>query len=474
MTAGFLSILIPIIAGFLLLRLSFEYDGEYAFEWFFYAIGLGYGLLSYAMFLLGLIGARYSPLTITVVFAVVVCIALVLLFRFRGVTPPKPGRSISEKLSGWRLYLALFIAAWVLVRVGFVFCESFSRPIFTWDAVSNWSAGAKLFYYDRGLVLNPGDENFFGMGYRVFLGHPLHTILLQVWTALWVGRFSEVYVKAWSFFYYIGVLGVFYYAVKREAGTFYAFLALFFLSSVPLLTYHGMVSYSDLPLSFYALASTVCFFRYTRTGNMRLLSLSSIFLAMGCFTKNEGLFFFIAVGFALLLFLLLEKKPLRRSLIHFLLPFALVIGPWFVFKYAYGFGFGHSDAGSGFNWLSDPTYGATAGRGVHWEIFGVFFKRFFMEANFNLIFPFWLFVTVFYIRKVFKTDVRYLYTITLSVIAMFLFVYLTLEVTAVTENTGVNRNALTYIPLIFFTTAVLCVRQYLPSSAAPGKACIQD
>ncbi len=61
--------------------------------------------------------------------------------------------------------------------------------------------------------------------------------------------------------------------------------------------------------------------------------------------------------------------------------------------------------------------------------------------------------------------------IILLVFAMFFFIYLTLEVTAVTQKTGIHRNVLTYLPIMFFTTA-LTLSSLWPDSrlgARPGK-----
>jgi hypothetical protein len=121
-------------------------------------------------------------------------------------------------------------------------------------------------------------------------------------------------------------------------------------------------------------------------------------------------------------------------------------------------GFGHSGAYSGFSWLSDPKFKHDAPRGVHWEIFPLVLREIFFKANFSLLFPFWIAVTVMGFKEIMRSKIKYLYFIAVSVIAMFIFVYLTLEVTAVTETTGIQRNFLTLAPIIFFISACLTFR----------------
>jgi 4-amino-4-deoxy-L-arabinose transferase-like glycosyltransferase len=225
-----------------------------------------------------------------------------------------------------------------------------------------------------------------------------------------------------------------------------------------------MEGYADLTLSYYSLVATVCLWRYLGSGKNVYLSLCGILVAMGCFTKNEGLFFFLALLAALYLFILFEKKRALPAFVYFLLPFLVVAGPWLFFKFSSGLGFGHSGAESALKWLSDPRFGQGAQNRVHWEIFGAAFNELFFKANFNLIIPFWLFVSVVGVRTIIRTNIKYLFVVMLAVMAMFIFVYLTLEVTTVTKGTGIHRNTLTYVPIIFFTSAVLVGRIWPPSA----------
>jgi hypothetical protein len=357
------------------------------------------------------------------------------------------GNEAVKGVGGWKLYLSAFLAVWLFLKIGIVSYECLIRPMYAWDTWANWSAGAKLFFFEKGLVLDQADEHFFGTGYRAFLGYPLHTPLLQVWISLWQGEFHEAYAKAWSAFYFISLLGVFFLAVNRESTWFYGLVAVFFLATVPLLTNHGTEGYSDLPLSYYGLASTVCFWRYLSTAKKGPLILSGILLAMGSTTKDEGLFFFVAVGVALFLFSIFEKRRLLSAFTCFLLPFLFVSGPWFLFKALYGLGFGHGDLVAGIT-----------GSKIYWEVLGSVFKVTFFEANFNLIFPFWLVLTVLGFRTVMTTNIKYLFFIIVMVMGMFIFIYLRIDQNIVFEETAFHRNTLTYVPIIFFASALLVGR----------------
>lgn len=439
---------IPAATGTLLVSLLLGVEAG-AGEKVCLGFGAGLGLLSYGMFLMGLMKVPFTAAGAAAPqVALFIVIAVILYARLK----PARNRAADEHRGAGRLEVAVaaVMAVWVLLKIGFVLNETLVRPIYSWDAWANWSAGAKLFYYSRGLLLDAGGEHFFGAGYRPFPGHPLHTTLLQVYSALWLGRFDEIYVKSWSFLYFVSMLGVVYWAIKREAGFFYGVAGAFFLASMPLLTWHAQDAYSDFPLSWYSLAAFVTFWRFMKTGSRGFLVLSGAFAAMGMFVKNEGLFFTAALGAVLFLYSAFERKPLVTNLFCFLLPVLVLAGPWLVFKSANDFGFGHT--GGELKWLGDPNIRGGERTGVHWDIIVPALRQAFLSVNFSLLFPFWLVVSALGIKAVARTELKYLDLALLIVISGFVFVYLMLEKMSVLEGTGIYRNILTYAPVMLFAS----------------------
>ncbi len=423
-------------------------------EALFFGIGAGFGFTAFSMFILGLARVPFSRASEGLPILLLTVIFFVLSRRAGAKTNGLPNAR-GPGLRGWRLYFTIIMASWIALKVGFVSYEALTRPVYSYDIYTNWAVSGKFFYYRAGLLLDPLDEHFFGRGYRAFIGHPLHLPLLQTWIAIALGKFHEVYVKAPGALYFIGVLGVLYHAVKREAGAFYALITVFFLATVPIFTVHGQDSYADLPLCFFALAGTVTLWRFLRDDNLSYLLLSGIFFAMAIFVKNEGVFFALAGGSVLALYLFMRKRSFITPLTAFIIPMIILVGPWLLFKFHYGFGFGHSGPSSGFEWFSSNPLDPSAPRtGVHWEVLGIGLREIFLTANYNVIFPLWIVASLIAIISIAKTKLKYLYMITLLVASMFFFTYLTLEVTAVTQRTGIHRNTLTYLPLIYFTTAL--------------------
>ncbi len=454
-----ISMMLPLFGGAFFVRWLLRFDAHSGWgEALFFGIGIGLGFTAFEMFFLGLAGLPFGRASVGL--PLVLFMVIFLLLSRPWIKAPLQAIEPEPRLGGWRLYITIIMALWIALKIGFVFYESLTRPIFSIDSFLNWAISGKFFFYKAGLFLDPSEEHFFGRGYRFFIGHPLHLPLLQTWVAIAFGKFHEVYVKLPGPLYFVGVLGVLYYGVKREAGPFYAMITVFFMAGVPIMTAHGQDAYADLPLAFFALSGTVALWRFLRDDNLPYLILSGILFGTAMFVKNEGVFTPLAAGMALVLFLFLRKRavaaaPLMAPLAAFIIPIILLAGPWLLFKTSYGIGFGHSGPSSGFKWLSDPFYTGSAGYGVHWEILPRGFIEIFFSASPGLIFPLWIFASLVAGKAIFSSKLKYLYIIILLVFSMFVFIYLTLEVTAVMQRTGIHRNILTYLPILYFTTALV-------------------
>ncbi len=467
----FFALIIPTFAGFLLTSLLLKKEDSGIVEKLALGYGLGLGMLSMQIFFMGLlaIGFRFLPMLAgqLIIIALLIylnlrygrmsCVSVISSTSFApgscACSFSLPGGSKAAKL------VAGLALIWIILKCLFVLYEDFTRPLFAVDTWSNWAAGAKFFYYEGSMLLDPESEHYFGRDYRLFMGHPLHTVFLQLWQALWLGSFHEVLVKSWSAFYFIAFLIVFYFTVKRESGSFRALLWTLFVSTAPLLVYHGTEGLADLPLTYYSFLSVAFMWRYIKTERGGLLIVSGVFAGMAVFTKNEGLLVFTTLLFTLVVFTLVRgraKSEKAYAFVRFILPFVIVAGPWLLFKFLGDFGFGHSGAGSEMAWLSDPTYAEGTRTGLHIEVIPIGLWEIFVDkANFNLTIPFWLVLSVIGLREWISSEIKYLYLIIIMIVGAFFFIYLTLEVTAVTEATGIHRNALLYLPIIAFASAMV-------------------
>ncbi len=462
----FAPFIITTISGYLLASIFMrEIEGTGPLERLFTGYGLGLGVLTFQMMIMGALGVPFTLDTISSVNLFVSAILLYIIslkgrLRISLLGAPVTRYRYKEiKPFGARDVFLWVLAAWIVFRCLFVFFDSISTPLYSVDTWSNWSAGAKLFFFEGGL-LGEADEHYLGTGYRRFLGHPLHTPFSQVWLALWLGEFHEVYVKLWNVFYYYSALALFYLAVRREAGAGYALIMTFFLSSSALFTYHGTDALAELPLSYYNLASIVFLFIYMRGGNVRSLLLSGLLMGMGLSTKNEAILFIAASLLSILIFNIKEKRgAFLKSFASYLIPLVTVSAPWLIVKAINGIGVGHSGTESSIEWFNAP-FGPASVDDTYLELIGQILYQTFLSPNFSLLFPFWIVVTAIGARLIMKTELKYLYVIVLTVISGYIFIYLTLEVTAVTDVSGIHRNILTYMPILFYTSSLVLAWLY--------------
>jgi hypothetical protein len=449
----------PAVSGFLFVTWCTRTDLEQGFlERLFLGFGIGIGMTTFEMFLLGLLRIPFNAAAISIVQIATIILLGSLLNRSGtswrrilgkgAVCPRRP----STKVTPSHRVAVIILTVWILAKVLFVLYEGFFLPENTSDSWEHWSSGAKFFYYEKGLALDPANEHFFGAGYLKVQRYPLNVPLMQVWVSLCIGEANEVYMKVWSALFFTGMIGLMFFAVRRETTLMTALLAAFFLSTVPLLTYHALIAYADLPLSAYALGAMVCFWsaidasKSGRAGYARgRLMLMGMCVALCVWTKMEGLFFAAAFSASLALYYLVKKIPFKQ-MVAFFAPLVLVSVPWYVFLLIIRVPVSYGEV---------KLLEKTVAKGIHFQVLPVIAEQILFSANFNLIFLFLLLLIIVGYRKLLRSDLAYLYTASLSIMAMFLVVYLGTESYRWVMNlTAVNRNILTFVPMMYYVAAL--------------------
>lgn len=449
--------LLPTVTGFLFVCYLSQCDRSQGFfERLFLGFGLGMGMLTFEMFVAALLKIQFSLFIISLIQVLTAALFLWLLFKSKyslkevlNIRPYSDNTSFFPKVSKVRSLFAIIIACWIFLKLLFVIYEGTVWPVFGWDSLENLSSGAKLFFYGKGLMLDHGNEYFFGRGYRTFLNYPLDIPLLQVWVSECLGEIHEIYMKYWNVIYFISVVMLIFFAVKRESTLIISLLAALFLSSVPLLTYHAIDAYADLPLGYHALAAAICFRRYMvnaeeqKDNNYGFLVLTGAFAALCIWTKIEGLLFALAFSAALLLYLLLKRRQIKtfmKSILFYLLPLIIIGKTWYAFLYLNGI----------------KGRGASFAPSLHFEVVPVILDQILFSANFNIVFVFFPVIILLGIRSIFVSDLKYLVIPLLMIMSMYLFIYLaTLHYHFVMDLTAVNRNMLTFIPMMYYISALI-------------------
>lgn len=449
------AIAVPTLLGFLLVTAVLkDKTKETLFERVFFGYGLGLGVLSMCIFLTGAFRIPYTPYSIFLPALALTLTAFAFYYYAKNepVQTDKPPALF--KWNSLTVFIAAAIILWLGFKIFFVLYEGLGRPTISQDAWFNRSA--KVFFYSKGLLLDPGDEHFFGRGYRIILSYPLLNFMEQIWVSTFLGTFHESLSKAWAPFYYLSILGLAFVTVKREGGALAALVAAFFLSAAPLLAYHAHEAYADLTLSYYVFAGAILLFRHIEKGSPRYAALSGIFFGMAAFTKSEALIHLAAASITLVLCNLLEKRS-WKNLLYFLLPALFYILPWIIFKATLGLGYGHgygtgvgaADESGAIPWAERP----------HLEIIPVFLKEIFISPDHGLIFAFLLLVFAFAFRDAVKTKLKYLFLLIFLIVSGLFFTYaMTYDYKYVLNRMATNRNLLTAVPLALLISGLTAIR----------------
>jgi hypothetical protein len=288
-------LLLPWLLGVVWLRAPWL--GASAVTW---PVLLGYGYLAGAlattltMRLLDLLGVRLGFFSIGM--------ALLLLISAGAWLGRKTPWKLEElgadwrDLAGWRKTAYAILLSVIVVRLAGLGLEIVWRPLFPWDAWTQWATKARV-WYELGHLARfiPADEWLAGSVSGAFTDpaphYPPAIPLLQVWMSYALGRWDDALMNL-PWLLCAAALGMAFYGQARrgQIAPLPALMFTYFLLSLPILDVHvGLAGYSDLFMgAVYGLAA-MAFFHWARTrdtwqGAMALL------LGLGCILiKQPGI-----------------------------------------------------------------------------------------------------------------------------------------------------------------------------------------
>jgi len=229
------------------------------------------------------------------------------LLAVGGYLMGRSGASWSDALTrSRRAYLdtpaSLRVLLWICtaliaIRLAGLAVEDALRPLLPWDAWAQWATKAIVWYrYGRMLPFVSPDEWLATDDPMRFMdthsGYPATVPLLQVWTALCLGRWDESLINApWPAMAL--ALGLAFYAQVRRlgAGPAAALLCTYLLLSLPFLDIHvALAGCADLFMAAaYGLAA-MALWHWARARNRADAALALI-MAFACIAlKMEGIF----------------------------------------------------------------------------------------------------------------------------------------------------------------------------------------
>lgn len=314
----------------ILYLVSFKSHKLYFFERIFISYGLGFGALTLEMFMLFLFNIKFGPVEMIGPWMLLFIFNLSVNFRNRG----NIGYRTQYPDSYGKNALGIFLLIGIIFETLYAFFRALIKPIEAYDAIATFAIKSKIFYLAKSI---PGDY-FYNLGCLFpHVDYPLNVPLSETFVYLFLGNLNEQLVKIVFPLYFIAILGILYFGIRRFASRTYALIFTFALASIPQFNNFATNAYIDVPLSYYYLAATLfLFYWFKERDAVEFLYISAIMTALAGWTKNEGLVYCVINIIVLAVFLLSNKKNLKsRDIAHgfgYVALIVMILLPWLMIR----------------------------------------------------------------------------------------------------------------------------------------------
>lgn len=274
-------------------------DGEVAF-----VSGTGFlvgqFLLTLWMRVLSVAGVPFGRIAIGAALAAIAAFTLWIAWRRHGgglldATRAALRAFAAADLPKAQRILRQAILGWLVLRAALLLVEVLRRPLYPWDAWTQWATKARVWYAERTMVpfvtasqwlTEPGSNVWFDAAPH----YPATVPLTQVWSATLLGRFDDALVNVpWWLTAVAFGFAVYGYLRQRDLGPLGALVGCWLILSLPILDTHvALAGYADLAMSAYFTLTALAALRFVRSRTAFDLALALV-LAAACITiKNPG------------------------------------------------------------------------------------------------------------------------------------------------------------------------------------------
>ncbi len=334
-----ISLLLPTIVGHALATLLCPRISKEPFLLLALTYGLGMGILSQIMLLLGIANIAYTRWTIGSFLVLTLVGTLIPLAKKQRTSffqntgkpldqssgwnaPADPLIPLNKKQKAFRLLGSLYIAYSILI----IFLHSSTNLVKSWDSIATVTLKAKVFFFDHTLRHLPLSH----------ISYPLHVSFLETWTALNLGYWDEILINAPIFLTCLSFLVVHYYFLKSKTNAAWALGGVCLLLTSNFFTYHASIPYADFSLMYYNCAAIALILLWAEKNDHGVLILAALFSGLMSFVKLEGtLYLGLHTLFFILLLAGIKKYTLKEkitNLFTFAIPSYGIAGVFHLYK----------------------------------------------------------------------------------------------------------------------------------------------
>lgn len=438
----------PTWIGFVILNLIKGEEKHFgALEKYALSLGIGTGFVALFILIIGIINIPITMWSISILFFISVPVCLIS-YKKRRIKILHFRKSLRKKGFKyhplWQKILFILVVTLLVGKIIYICFFSWTVPPFFDDSVSRWNFKAKVFYLNNSLILDPLHPDFLG---GTALRYPLGNSLFKSWTAFASGGWIEQYINLYGAAIYLVMLIISYYRFRSFLDNFYSIIFSYLLVSIPLLVFHAGTGYTDGILGLYFSFSLIYLYNGLKENYPGYIIIASILTVIALFTKAEALSYFISGTIPMIgCYLVINKKVSLRKKINnislYLIPLIILIFPWFWLKTVYHI----------VQTLPASRYALE----FHPEGFSIIISNLFNSGNFNIVWVIIFLVIFCGLKKIFKTDMLWLFVACLGLMFNLIFFHIfTSLFEFLNIGTQFNRLLLHILPLYIFLVAQL-------------------
>ncbi len=272
----------------------------------------------------------------------------------------------SAPLSRFLVCLILLLSVWAGMKVLAGTYDLISVPTSWDDSFNNWNMRGKMFFFHQKLVLEIPIGNGLVQPSDGVSSYPPSVPLLKTWLSVLRGSWQEPLINGLHIIWLVGLIGSFYFALRRRLSPLLSLGGVCLLISLPLFLIQAMNPYADIFLAAHLFLAMMCVYRSAQAQELPELStwmkLSGFAIGILLFTKNEASVLYAPLLLFLLIFIMLSKKKnnsidaesVRKLLGTSFLIVACIGAPWILFKWFHGLSFGNAKSVSGMHIAFHP------------------------------------------------------------------------------------------------------------------------
>lgn len=325
------SFLVSIVIGWNILFWIIRRDRSFAVpEKIALSYIIGLGAITLQMLAYSLLKIKFSIGTMLLPWLFIICANFFILRK----TPPT-GKEIAEsKKSAFDIALLMGIT----FQVFYAFFKALVKPEDSFDAIGNFAFKAKMFFESGRIPF----ELFLNKNMDIQHGdYPLFIPLSQAWTYMFIGGWNDLLVKALFPMFFVALLIILYFTLRRITGNRLALVSAFFMATIPHFLNYATIGYADFALAmFYSISFFYLFLWIAYKRENKYLLLAAVLSILAIWAKNEGALLSLISISILLLFVILERKEMTanemRGIAYFSIAVIAAGTLWFVFIHSVG------------------------------------------------------------------------------------------------------------------------------------------